>query len=690
MRKTMRLWLAAIAALTLAPQAWAQYDIGTLFLDGAPIPGSTNTWSVNAGAIPSLPLSIDGNYVAFVQCSQGCGPLQTTDGIWVENLSTSSFTHLVAPGDAAPGTGGATFGSFGGYALVAGGHVFFLSLDATTNGLYSVPVTGGAVTAIANLNTDLPGLGHASSFTLGNSEQYLPQADAVQITFFAKNATGEAWSYIANLDGTGLTELAGVNTQIMLPGSCQVPVDQFLQPRVYGSNVALMGSTDNGIGPFLYRLGLTGFPTAPTCSPGGFVVDAPILQYNTPLPGEPAGTQFFYASYLTLDNSQVYFTAANSSPGSYGVFREALDGSGLTAILNSDQPVFGLDPPFVMSGGTTGFAAENGTLVFSLGGTAAGGSAGALLAYQNGGLVRIAGTGDVLAGATGNFWAPPIGPNSIDAGRVVFSFGNPERIGFFLASPAPAASPLVAAVLPSSRSVELGTTASAFATMINSGSASVTGCAPTLATSIPAAFSYQTTDPASNALTGSPNTPATIASGKAQSFVIALTPSAAFAATDTAFTFACSSVTAAPILSGVDTLLLSGSATPVPDIVALAASADPGIVDIPGATGAGAFAVATVNVGAGAPITVTADTGSASLPLTLALCQTDPVSGQCISPVGPSVTATIGSDATPTFAIFVQGSGTVPFSPGSSRIFVRFADAGGAIRGSTSVAVRTE
>jgi hypothetical protein len=47
--------------------------------------------------------------------------------------------------------------------------------------------------------------------------------------------------------------------------------------------VTLMGGTDNGIGPFLYVMGLTGFPTAPTCSPGGFVAYAPILQYNTPL-----------------------------------------------------------------------------------------------------------------------------------------------------------------------------------------------------------------------------------------------------------------------------------------------------------------------------------------------------------------------------------------------------------------------
>jgi hypothetical protein len=97
-----------------------------------------------------------------------------------------------------------------------------------------------------------------------------------------------------------------------------------------------------------------------------------------------------------------------------------------------------------------------------------------------------------------------------------------------------------------------------------------------------------------------------------------------------------------------------------------------------------------VNVGAGGSITASADTGSATLPVNIFLCQTDPVNGQCISAVGPSVTTTINAGATPTFGIFVQGNGTVPFDPAGNRIFVRFKDSGGVTRGSTSVAVRTQ
>jgi hypothetical protein len=155
--------------------------------------------------------------------------------------------------------------------------------------------------------------------------------------------------------------------------------------------------------------------------------------------------------------------------------------------------------------------------------------------------------------------------------------------------------------------------------------------------------------------------------------------------------FDCTNTLPAPTITGLNTLLLSASVTPVPDIVALAATTNnDGIVNILGTGGTGAFAVATVNVGTSGSITISGDTGSASLPVDISLCQTDPANGQCISAIGPSVTTQINAGATPTFGIFVQGNGAVPFDPAANRIFVRFRDAGGVTRGSTSVAVRTD
>jgi aldose sugar dehydrogenase len=252
-------------------------------------------------------------------------------------------------------------------------------------------------------------------------------------------------------------------------------------------------------------------------------------------------------------------------------------------------------------------------------------------------------------------------------------------------------SPLAAAVLPSSRSVQVGTTATAFATIINGGSATATACALLLVTNLPATFGYQTTDPATNLAVGFPNTPVNIAAGAAQTYVFALTSSAPIPPTDVQLDFDCTNNNPVSIVPGLNTLLFSASNFPVPDIVALAATtSNDGILNIPGATGTGAFAVATANVGAAGSITASADTGGASIPVNLFVCQTNPATGACLAEPASTTITTINAGATLTFAVFVQGNGNVPFDPAGNRIFVRFKDGGGVIRGSTSVAVRTQ
>ncbi len=125
-----------------------------------------------------------------------------------------------------------------------------------------------------------------------------------------------------------------------------------------------------------------------------------------------------------------------------------------------------------------------------------------------------------------------------------------------------AASPLAAAVLPSSRSVEVGNWATVFATMVNGGSAALSGCNVAPATSVSADFTYQTTDATTNALTGTPNSPASIGAGAAQSFVLSFKPTAAFDPTQIALTFACMNTTpAATSMPGLNTVMLSGSTT---------------------------------------------------------------------------------------------------------------------------------
>lgn len=252
-----------------------------------------------------------------------------------------------------------------------------------------------------------------------------------------------------------------------------------------------------------------------------------------------------------------------------------------------------------------------------------------------------------------------------------------------------AATSTVAAVLPSTRAGQVGTKLTAFVTVINSGNAPAQRVGLALATQVPALFAYQTTN-ASNAPTGPANTPATIPPGGSQTFVVSVLPTAPFSPTELVLGFVGTN-TSAPSVVGLNTLLVSASTAPIPDLVALIATiGNNGIVDIPSGPNGGVFTLATVNLGAGDLITVSTDTGGggAVVPISVTICQTNAV-GACLQPAASTVTVQIATNATPTFGFFVKASGAIPFDPANTRLFVRLRDSGGAIRGGSSVAPRT-
>jgi hypothetical protein len=252
---------------------------------------------------------------------------------------------------------------------------------------------------------------------------------------------------------------------------------------------------------------------------------------------------------------------------------------------------------------------------------------------------------------------------------------------------------IVASVLPGARSVEVGNPATIFATMINTSATALDDCAIGLPASAPAGLTltYQTTNPATNSLTGSPNTPVTIASNDGvQSFLLAFQGSAPFSAPGMPIAFTCSGSAPAAIVVGVDTVDLTVSSTPVADIIALVATpSNNGIIEVPNG-GVAAFAVASINVGVMATITASVDTGDADLPVAVNICESNPSNGQCLAPPASSVTLSDGGGAAPTFSVFLQSSGPIAFAPASSRIFVRFKDTSGGLHGSTSVAIETD
>ena len=245
----------------------------------------------------------------------------------------------------------------------------------------------------------------------------------------------------------------------------------------------------------------------------------------------------------------------------------------------------------------------------------------------------------------------------------------------------------VASILPGSRAVALGGTATAFATMINTGSVPLSGCSIAPATPVAASFLYQTTDPATNTLTGTPDTAVDLGAGASRSFLIAFTPAQAIPATEISFDFSCNGAGRASVIPGVNTFILSATAVPGPDVIALAASSPPGQVVL---ASAGAFAVATANVGTAGTLEVSADTGSAALPVTLSICQTDPGTGSCINPAVPTtgpLNLSIGAGETPTFAVFISADVPIAFDPAVNRVFFRIRNQSGETVALTSVAV---
>ena len=294
------------------------------------------------------------------------------------------------------------------------------------------------------------------------------------------------------------------------------------------------------------------------------------------------------------------------------------------------------------------------------------------------------------AGAGNGQFSGPAGV-AVDATHALLFIGdrqNDRVQAFAIATPS-----LFASVLPGSRSVRLGTPATLFASLVNAGTTALQGCQAVLPVTAPAGLtlSYQATDASTNALTGTPDTPVAIAGQDGvQSFLLTFSSTQAMTASDMAVDFDCLGSGPAAVTAGVDTVDLTVSATSTADIVALAATlTGDGIAVIP-ASGTGAFAVASANVGATAELIVSVDTGSASLPLSATLCQSNPSTGACLATPSAAVTLSDTAGATPTFSVFLQATGPIPFAPARSRVFVRFKDSAGGLHGSTSVAVETE
>ena len=252
-----------------------------------------------------------------------------------------------------------------------------------------------------------------------------------------------------------------------------------------------------------------------------------------------------------------------------------------------------------------------------------------------------------------------------------------------------------AANLPISRSIQVGDAANVFVSLINTNSTvTALDCGLSLALPDPGVVLYQTTDPFTNLLTGTLNTPVDIPPGSSQSFLFSYTPTVEIAPIETNIIFNCLNTgiefaftaanTGAKLVTGVNTLFLTSEVSPVPDIIALTTEVNLQLTE----NISQVFAVSSVNVGnAGDEITITPEPTFNFSDLDLFICEIDS-SAKCLSTPSQSITTTINPGDTPAFAVFVTANRAI--SPNAlNRIIISFEDENGILRGATSTAVST-
>jgi hypothetical protein len=283
----------------------------------------------------------------------------------------------------------------------------------------------------------------------------------------------------------------------------------------------------------------------------------------------------------------------------------------------------------------------------------------------------------------------PLGVTQGPDGNIWFTGYLANAIGVL--TPPASTSPLLAAVAPSSRSVQVGNFATAFAVILNNSGTTAQGCGLAPVTAVPANFSFQTTDPTTNSLIGTANSRVSIPPGGSQTFLMAFQANGPFPGNDVKVGYDCAGLDATGSIVGVNTLRLIFDANPVADMIAVGDTVShDGFARIPGVGGTGIFVIASTNIGVATPITANVCMFDPSMQLQLTICETDVQTALCKSTPSPTVTRTINHNENTTWTAFLSANVPVAADPARNRVVFEFRDSDGNVRGSTSTAVTTQ
>jgi len=152
----------------------------------------------------------------------------------------------------------------------------------------------------------------------------------------------------------------------------------------------------------------------------------------------------------------------------------------------------------------------------------------------------------------------------------------------------------------------------------------------------------------------------------------------------------CENATAAAI-EDVNSFRLTMDDTPGPDILAIGVTpSGDGVIRIANPGSTSFMAAAALNIGQPTDgiVRVVADTGSARFPIELSLCETD-TDGQCLGPRAPELETNFADNSPRYIGVFVRSDAQqgIPLDPANARVYLRFIDAAGVTRSTTSAAV---
>ncbi|MBM3784573.1 MAG: hypothetical protein FJW30_09460 [Acidobacteria bacterium] len=380
-----------LAAMSIAGQDFAFVRVAAT---NTPRPDGNGTFNINIFMSPAM----EGTWVAFTTQAPNAS-------LWSFDLATSRFVKLADTNTPAPG-GTGNFSEFGPLTwrpLISGNTVVFLATDQKTTrpntGLFSVPITGGAITRIANYNTPNPSGGTFGDLDGASTQPWgVMTASGNRIVFASINSAGAQGIYAANLDGTGLVRIVDRNVEFPLPPPALRGVNLWNSPSLWNNSLVFYGQTLTDP-----STGYNGIYTLPPTGGGG--VPSELFNSLRALPGNSNSS--FHTRLRTppiaIEDQTIAFVADDPRQAAdrrfRGLFTMQVGGGALRNIadINSTLPGIGTLVPASFES----FCLNSGKILFRVvGGPKEGFPAGenALMLWRNGTISKVIAVGDMLDG----------------------------------------------------------------------------------------------------------------------------------------------------------------------------------------------------------------------------------------------------------------------------------------------------